>query len=145
MLKKNGGITLIALVITIIVLLILAGVSIAMLTGENGLLTKTSVAADKEKLAGAKDAVTTDVAAIVADWYEDKYVNNADLTASDKSAYIAGKLSYTGTVQGCYVDVTGTKVTVSLVAKTSLATGDTYAEGTINADGTISWEWKTQA
>ena len=32
---NNKGITLIALVITIIVLLILAGVSIAMLTGEN--------------------------------------------------------------------------------------------------------------
>ena len=34
-LRKNKGITLIALVITIIVLLILAGVSIAMLTGNN--------------------------------------------------------------------------------------------------------------
>lgn len=33
--RKQKGITLIALVITIIVLLILAGVSIAMLTGEN--------------------------------------------------------------------------------------------------------------
>ena len=33
--NKNRGITLIALVITIIVLLILAGVSIAMLTGDN--------------------------------------------------------------------------------------------------------------
>ena len=33
---KNGGITLIALVITIIVLLILAGVTIAMLMGDNG-------------------------------------------------------------------------------------------------------------
>ncbi len=39
---KNSGITLIALVITIIVLLILAGVSIATLTGNNGLLNKTS-------------------------------------------------------------------------------------------------------
>ncbi len=38
--EKNRGITLIALVITIIVLLILAGVSIAMLTGENGILTQ---------------------------------------------------------------------------------------------------------
>ena len=38
--KKNEGITLIALVITIIVLLILAGISIATLTGENGVLTK---------------------------------------------------------------------------------------------------------
>ena len=34
--KTNKGITLIALVITIIVLLILAGVTIAMLTGNNG-------------------------------------------------------------------------------------------------------------
>ena len=40
--EKNNirGITLIALVITIIVLLILAGVSIAMLTGQNGILTQ---------------------------------------------------------------------------------------------------------
>ena len=37
---NNKGITLIALVITIIVLLILAGVSIAMLTGQNGILTQ---------------------------------------------------------------------------------------------------------
>lgn len=36
----NSGITLIALVITIIVLLILASVSIAMLTGKNGILTR---------------------------------------------------------------------------------------------------------
>ncbi len=35
------GITLIALIITIIVLLILAGVSIAMLTGDNGILTRS--------------------------------------------------------------------------------------------------------
>ena len=40
--KRNSGITLIALVITIIVLLILAGVSIAMLTGENGILTRAN-------------------------------------------------------------------------------------------------------
>ena len=38
--KKNKelGITLIALVVTIIVLLILAGISVQMLTGENGIL-----------------------------------------------------------------------------------------------------------
>ncbi len=42
---KNGkGITLIALVITIIVLLILVGVSIAMLTGEGGILGKANSA-----------------------------------------------------------------------------------------------------
>ena len=56
--KKNiRGITLIALIITIIVLLILAGVSIAMLTGDNGILTqaqnarnRTEEAQDVEKI-----------------------------------------------------------------------------------------------
>ena len=43
-LKSTKGITLIALVITIIVLLILAGVEIATLTGDNGLLTKAGYA-----------------------------------------------------------------------------------------------------
>ena len=40
--RNQKGVTLIALVITIIVLLILAGVSIAMLTGDNGILTKSA-------------------------------------------------------------------------------------------------------
>lgn len=38
--NKEKGITLIALVVTIVVLLILAGVSISMLTGENGIITQ---------------------------------------------------------------------------------------------------------
>ena len=45
--KKQEGITLIAIVITIIVLLILAGVTIATLTGENGIITRASEAAVK--------------------------------------------------------------------------------------------------
>ena len=45
--KGNKGITLIALVITIIVLLILAGVSIATLMGDNGLLTRASGAREE--------------------------------------------------------------------------------------------------
>ena len=40
--KTESAITLIALVITIIVLLILAGVALATLTGENGILTKAT-------------------------------------------------------------------------------------------------------
>ena len=55
MVYKNKGITLIALVITIIVLLILAGVSIAMLTGENGVLTKAESAKTETEKASAKE------------------------------------------------------------------------------------------
>ena len=41
MYNNNKGITLIALVVTIIILILLAGVSISMLTGENGILTRS--------------------------------------------------------------------------------------------------------
>lgn len=50
--EDNFGITLIALVITIIVLLILAGITIAILTGDNGILTKateSSETSEREK------------------------------------------------------------------------------------------------
>ena len=43
-LENNRGITLIALVITIIVLLILAGVTIASLNGNNGILSNANLA-----------------------------------------------------------------------------------------------------
>ena len=49
-LNSSNGITLIALVITIIVLLILAGISISMLSGNNGILTKA--AESKEETRG---------------------------------------------------------------------------------------------
>ena len=42
--KENKGITLIALVVTIVVLLILAGTSIAMLAGDNGIIKKSQEA-----------------------------------------------------------------------------------------------------
>ena len=45
--KENRAITLIALVVTVIVLLVLAGVSISMLTGQNGILTRAAEAKTK--------------------------------------------------------------------------------------------------
>ena len=51
------GITLIALVITIIVLLILAGVSIAMLTGDNGILTQAKEAKEANIAGGEKEQI----------------------------------------------------------------------------------------
>ena len=55
--NTNKGITLIALVITIIVLLILAGVAIATITGENGILTKAVAAKEKTSEAEAKETI----------------------------------------------------------------------------------------
>ena len=55
--KKQKGITLIALVVTIIVLLILAGVSIAMLTGNNGILTQGRRAKEEQAHAAVKEGI----------------------------------------------------------------------------------------
>ena len=55
--KRQNGITLIALVITIIVLLILAGVSIAMLTGENGILNQAQEAKEQTEFKSAEEKV----------------------------------------------------------------------------------------
>ena len=59
--KKEKGITLIALVITIIVLLILAGVSINMLTGQNGILTRAIEAKEKTEVAVSREKVVLEV------------------------------------------------------------------------------------
>ena len=53
--KNEIGITLIALIVTIVVLLILAGVTIATLTGENGIITKASEAEMITELSGYKE------------------------------------------------------------------------------------------
>ena len=55
--NRNKGITLIALVITIIVLLILAGVSIATLTGNNGILTQGKRAKEEQAHAAVKEGI----------------------------------------------------------------------------------------
>ena len=58
--RNNKGITLIALVVTIVVLLILASVSIAMLTGENGIIKQAQDS--KENTRGADVKETVDLA-----------------------------------------------------------------------------------
>ncbi len=67
---KSRGITLIALVITIIVLLILAGVSIATLTGEDGILTKAKSAKEHSLLEEEKEQIKLAYSSVVADKME---------------------------------------------------------------------------
>ena len=55
--KQQKGITLIALVVTIIILLILAGVSIAMLTGNNGVLTQAKSAKENTRVGEVQEKV----------------------------------------------------------------------------------------
>lgn len=64
--RKNTGITLIALVITIIILLILAGVSISVVMGENGIATKAKEAKEETRAGEVQEVINlwkTEVAA----------------------------------------------------------------------------------
>ena len=85
--NKERGITLVALVVTIIVLIILAGVSIAMLVGENGIITQARRAAQeteqakKEEAAGLSSLETAIQEALGNVYNEEKGVNAPRLTA----------------------------------------------------------------
>lgn len=83
---KNTGITLIALVITIIILLILAGISIATLTGENGLLTKASKAEKETDIVDTKEQIKLE---IMGD-FDEKSANYANQDVIKAVAKITG-------------------------------------------------------
>ena len=75
--RKEKGITLIALVITIIVLLILAGVVIATLTGDNGILGKAKTAKTTNDEEKAKEQIKI---AVMGSYGKDGELNYDDLT-----------------------------------------------------------------
>ena len=65
MLKNKKGITLIALVVTIVVLLILAGVTISLLLDENGIIAKSKDARNTNRAGAIKEEITL--------WKADKF------------------------------------------------------------------------
>ena len=59
---KNKGVTLIALAVTIVVMLILAGVTISVLNGENGIVKQAQKAKEESKIKELKEKVRIDIA-----------------------------------------------------------------------------------
>ncbi len=70
--KRNKGITLLALVITIIILLILAGITISAITGDNGIIGNASRAKEQTEIDNEKEIVDT---CIVQTMGKSKYGN----------------------------------------------------------------------
>ena len=81
--KEQKGITLIALVITIIVLLILAGVSIAMLTGNNGILTKANTSKTETTKAEVAERINMELNAVYADVLSGDITDFTKISAAD--------------------------------------------------------------
>ena len=76
LIKTSNGITLIALVITIIVLLILAGVTIATLTGDNGILTQAGNAKEQTEKADIIERAKIEIVGVQSE-------NNGELPKED--------------------------------------------------------------
>ncbi len=85
--RNNKGITLVALVITIIVLLILAGVSIAALGGQNGILTNASKARQEDAIGSQRDVVAMAINEATNAYYSVTYAgaNEADYPFTNDS------------------------------------------------------------
>ena len=80
---NKKGITLIALVITIIILLILAAVAIQLALGDNGLITRAQSAQKDQTIAESIDTFKTLQAGVWTD-----YQSKADKTSTEKTKYI---------------------------------------------------------
>ena len=65
--KQNKGITLIALVVTIVVLLILAAVTINIIFGKNGVISKAQEAALQTKIGAVKEKVAMEMVDLETD------------------------------------------------------------------------------
>ena len=143
MLKNNKGITLIALVITIIVLLILAGVSIAMLTGDNGILNQADNAQTATREADIKEAISLAVSTVNADLAdnvsEDVYTEfsldeicnaiNADRGAGTAAPQGTNKINYKYGNNKTYevsvtVDAEGKTVTIGTITEKTVPSNE---------------------
>ena len=71
--RNNKGITLIALVVTIIVLLILAGVAIAMITGRNSILDRGQSTKAYNAIGAVKDEISLQYNSAYAEFMRQKY------------------------------------------------------------------------
>ncbi len=132
---NNKGITLIALVITIIVLLILAGVSIAMLTGDNGILTQANKAKADTARAEVVEKVNMELNAQLTN-----AMAGSNFDAKDKIESNIGTFD-----NGATVTVTVTQNSDSAKGSVSIAIsgvdGLTTSTGTVTYDASKS-SWK---
>ena len=154
-LKTNKGITLIALVITIIVLLILAGVTIATLTGDNGILTKAQNAKEKNAQKTVEEQINLAVQAsrineglvIDKDILEQELTNNGiEITKSenDELPWTVKKDGYVYTISknGEVKEKEGIAITTGdiEILKGSTERKKVSAQILSGETGTIKWE-----
>ena len=96
--KRNKGITLIALVITIIILIILAAIAINAVFGENGLILRAQESKFKTEVGVIKDLVEVEkieISSIGKITFKEDVLDNLNIASDQKAKYIgAEKIIY---------------------------------------------------
>ena len=159
--RKDKGITLIALVVTIIVLLILAGISISMLTGQNGILNRATTAKKQTENTNARDELALAITSLGMDYHINGqggtfrdyiFSHEADLkkelgsdqvtlNSAENTITYKGKIftvNEDGSIEAVDgIALTDTKKTLQIVDGT--AEEATITANLINLDGSITW------
>ena len=88
--KNNQAITLVALIITVIILIILAGVSLNLALGQNGIFQKSKEAVDKYQNAAKQEKEQLDLAArdlMLGDYVQDGLMLHYDAVKNTKNGH----------------------------------------------------------
>ncbi len=159
--RKDKGITLIALVVTIIVLLILAGISINMLMGQNGILNRATTAKTQTESTNARDELALAITSLgmvyhingqggtfrdyifshEADLKKELGSDQLTLNSDENLITYKGKIftvNEDGSIEAADgIALTDTKKTLQIVDGT--AEEATLTANLINLDGSITW------
>lgn len=129
--KEKKGITLIALIITIIILLILAGVSINVIVGDNGVIGQAMKAKEKTDSESAKELAEM----AITDYMAKYYTNRPNITLAE---FLKEKLRVGQVLDNnYYLKYVSGKVTVFKGDKVDI--NQRFISGTIEEDGRVDW------
>lgn len=126
--RNERGITLVALVVTIVVLLILAGVTVTYALSGNGLFTKAQEAGMVSEQATIRDAVSSAQAECMMEYY--------DASKTTKTAAQALIQKYVPT--GWAVSAASATITNGVVAGSATVTTDSYTHTVTMANGVVT-------
>lgn len=140
--NNEKGITLVALVITIIVLLILAGVTIMALSGDNGILNRASQSKVSTNISNVKDAFSTVAAEGITEYYNSKYVDGNNTLTDSIGKTVASKI-HSSSLSSSYCS-SSTLETADSDGAYTITTKVKDADGAaltakIDKDGKITW------
>lgn len=140
-LNSVHGITLIALIITIIVLLILAGVTIAALSGNSNILQKAAEALQKDAIAAAKDEIVMEAQEALLNYYNNIYVVGTGTTGESIQEIVesASEISLNNVINSNNNILNSSNVDTD-EHKIHIYTKSYKATGTVKQNGVIIWE-----